>query len=803
MIRGRWAFAAAGMLVVIAVALVIAYHSLNRFQDRGDLPVAGLSEPVEVLRDRRGMPYLFAANRRDAMLAQGFITAQHRLFQLDFYRRLINGRLAELLGSDALESDRYLRTLNIAENAAGHWQRLQPADRVALQAYADGINAYVDDYRHEHHLEFRLLGTQPSRWKPQDLLAIAHYVASTQSQSLDSALVLRRMLDSVGADRVRALFPFLDESLPREVDTSRPIATGMRGAVDNRSMPGSLPGLGSNAWALSPSRTASGAPVLANDPHLNARTLPGVWHPIGLHTPDAHAVGAAIPGLPGLLVGRNERFAFGVTNAYGDTQDLYIEQVDPENPDRYRDGDRWRRFHRREETIRIRDPSAGNGYRTEALVVRETVRGPVITDLPSADAGGRVMSLRWTAADPQAQGSRLGFDRLWLARDEGELLEAINDIGLLTFHMVHAHVDGDIGARATGRIPVRANRGGTLPAVVRSRDNWIGWIPPDWMPAERNPPDGWVAAANHDTRADYYPFRYAEFFAPRYRRDRLVDLLDQGDQLDTARQWATMLDTRNRQAEALRPHIVAAMDRIQARGNGDDLLAEARTLLHDWDLHDRAGSPAPLIYHRIYKDLARTVFTEGLGTALAGELLPLGYLWKESLDDLVARRRLAELPGLSGSAADALVERVVLSSLRRLEREHGAEPAQWRWGEAHRILFTSPLRPAGVGRDWLGGGDHALDGSGETLLRAAYGFSGEGHAVRLHDSLRFLADLGDPHRVRASLAGGVVGRQFHPNFRDGLPAWLDGAAEDWWFSEQRIREHATARAWLRPVEEGR
>ena len=445
MILRRFIAVVLASLALLAAATGLWLYNLNHFQVRGELEVRGLDEPVEVLRDDRGIPYIFAAGTRDAYLAQGFITAQHRLFQMEFYRRLIEGRLSEIVGRRGFASDRWMRLLDPAGNAREHWQRLQPSDRIALQAYADGVNAYIRDYRHEHHAELRLAGIEARPWLPEDLLSIAHYVASTQSQSLRAGLVMHRIRDRIGATRTAMLFP---DMIPPDLPDQPPVRDRLAGDGTQDPAEDWLPpgiGAGSNAWAIAPGRSSGAGAVLANDPHLDGRMLPGVWHPVGLYTPEARAIGAALPGLPGMLVGRNEHLAFGITNAYGDTQDLYIETPDPEDPGRYLDGPRSLPFHVREEVIRIADDDAPGGMLEERIEVRTTHRGPVISDQPPASRTGRIVSLRWTAAHPVGQGSRLGIDRLWRAGDEGELLRAAGDISLLTLNLVYADIRGTVG----------------------------------------------------------------------------------------------------------------------------------------------------------------------------------------------------------------------------------------------------------------------------------------------------------------------------------------------------------------------
>ncbi len=784
------------LLLVLAAGAAVAWWAWQRtfYQVDGELVLPGLSEPVEVLRDSNGIPYLYARNLDDLYLAQGFVTAQHRLFQLTLYRELIAGRLAEIMGDSGLGSDRLMRLLDLRGNAERHAKQLGPETRRALQAYADGINAYVDLYRHEHPLELRLVGLEARAVTPEDLMAVAHFVSFSQSQTYPEKLVMQRIRDRLGDDAaLRLLRPGVQLSMP---DSAPGPMQSLLPDHPGDVVPG-LVAVGSNAWAVAPERSRGEAAVLANDPHLDARVLPGVWHPMGLSVPGVEAVGVAIPGLPGLMVGRNQHVAFGVTNSYGDMQDVYIEHVAPDDPDAYLEGGRRVPFRIRTETIRVRDAEASGGYREEQLVVRETRRGPVISDNRRGRAGERVLSLRWAAADADAWEREPGFHVLWQADSADALDEAASRIDIFLFNIVYATAAGDIGFRATGRVPVRADNQGVFPKPVTGEDDWLGWLPAGSMPAERNPQRGWIAAANHDNRPAGLEAYYSFSFAPAYRHRRIASLLDQQEAHAWDDHWGYMQDTRNLQAARIRGRMVEVMDRLLSSRPGLSGLADARDLLAAWDLHDAADQAAPLIYQALYRELALQAYAPVLGDELARAYLAIPYLWQERFDQLLLDNELDQWHGQAGPPQPRLEEEAVAVVLERLSSEYGPDPGAWRWGEAHRITFISPLRPDGPGRDWLGGGSHPYGGSGETLLRAAYA-QGLPFEARLHDSLRLLVDFAEPERLRANLAGGVVARQFHPHFRDQLQAWLAGEPETWLFGRNAVSGAAANNAVLVP-----
>lgn len=794
------------MLGVVAIALLAGAAAVVTGVGRGPqvdgarvLP--GLQDTVRVLRDEHGIAYIFAANTPDLIRAQGFVTAQDRIFQMEGYRALATGRLAEVVGEAALASDRQIRLVGLVRNAARHARLLSPEARAVLAWYAEGINAYVTAHADDLPLELRLAGLTARPWTVDDMVTVLHFVNWSQAANLKAELVMQQLVDRFGAERALRDFAPVNINPDRQ---ERPVLVGgaagaaAPGLADRHLLAdlgadGLLApiAIGSNNWAIGRTRSASGAPVLVNDPHLDSRLLPGIWHPVGLFTPEIQAVGAALPAVPGLLVGRNAQVAFGVTNAYGDSQDLFVERLAPGRSDHYVDGDRVRPFGVIEEVIRVKDPAAPGGFREERMTVRTTVRGPVVSGPALGYDGEQLLSLRMASAE--VPGGSIGIDRLLTARNVAEVDRAVQAIDVMYFNFVFADADGGIGHRATGRVPVRASAQGAFPKPVGAADDWTGTIPPERMPGTLSPARDWLATANNDTRPEGYGYDYSSYFAPSYRYRRIAEVLDQGRALTTGDQLALLLDTGNVQARRLRPLLVAALQ-------ADPAQADLARILADWDGRDDAAQAAPLIYHRLYERLAYETYVDEMGDALARSYLGQWYLWQERFDALLGT---PDAPWFDDTRTPAretlpdLVRRAAATVRGELQAQQGADPSSWRWGDAHRVRFSSPLRRSGIGRDLLGLPEHGMGGSGDTVMRALAPFLGDGQ-VQFLASMRLVADLGDADRVQAVVAGGVVDRQFHPNQKDQLRAWADGRLLDWWFSPRQIEAHARHRQELLP-----
>jgi penicillin amidase len=795
-----------GLLIACLLALALPASAfvgnLRGPKVDGELALPGLTAKVRVLRDEHGIPYIFAANTPDLIRAQGFVTAQSRLFQLEGLRAIAIGRLAESIGEAGLASDRQTRLLGLRRNGERHAKLLSPESRDFLVWYVEGLNAYITGHTNDHPLELRLAGFTPRPWTLEDMVTALHLANWSQAANFKAELTMQKLIDKFGADKA------LRELAPMNVNplrTQQPLIVGDAAGAqrlgdvellagldepDSAIAPPAPLAVGSNNWAVGKSRTASGAAVLVNDPHLDARLLPGVWHPIGLFAPGIQAVGAAYPFVPGIQVGRTAHVAFGVTNAYGDSQDLFIEKVAPGQPDHYVDGAQVRPFQVIEEVIRIKDKNATGGFREEKMTIRATVRGPIISGPILGYDGENLLSLRMASAE--LLGGSLGIDQLLTARNVADMDRAAQAIDLIYFNYVFVDKAGGIGHRSTGRVPVRASKQGSHPKPVGSSDDWRGFIPPDQMPA-MSPARDWVGTANHDTRPDGYAFDYSSYFASSYRIRRMIEVLDQGKGMRTADQSALMMDAQNLQAPRLKPALVAALQ-------DDPAHADLARILADWNGKDDKELAAPLIYHKLYERLAYETYVDEMGEKLARAWLGQWYAWQERFDELLKTPDSPWFDDVRTPQKEMLpdlVKRAAVAVRPELQAKHGADPTKWKWGDEHRIAFVSPLRRSGTGRDFMGYAEAPMSGSGATLLRALTPFM-SGFNVEFFASMRLVADMGDDQKIEAVVSGGVVDRQFHPHQKDQLSAWSEGRLLPWWFAPQQVEAHAVRRQELLP-----
>lgn len=791
------------MILAISLLLFLGCSGLNTYQTKGTLPLAGVTKQLTVVRDEKGMAYIFADSWRDAIKAYVFVTAQDRLFQMTLTRLFAQGRIAELAGQKAIALDTRMRTLGFHRMAKQHASILDQETRMFFQDYLDGVNAYIDSRQDTFPLEFKLAGIQPQPWSIEDSLSILYYMSWDTSANLKTEIIAQMLVEKLGPEKAMEIFPLNinpdDEENP---DQARHFAdpieiSRIKGFSTDKNLSALLlrgaKEMGSNNWIAGPGMTRSGKPIACYDPHLEANMLPGPWYPVGIIAPGERIVGVHIPGLPAMPFFRNQHIAIGTTNAYGDCQDLYVETLDPENQDRYLEGSRSIPLKTITEKLKIKDKKAKDGFRHETIKIQSTKRGPVVSGVLNNLKTKKVISLRWTPAETMA--SSMGLVKLIKARNVFDAKAALSKINVIALNFVFADTQGNIGWHATGRLPKRKKGNGTVPfVVVDDSDNWNGWIPFDEMPHLYNPEKGWVGTCNHHTVKRDYPYYYSSHQSPSYRYRRVKQLMANPDIAEVSDHWSYQRDTLNLMAEKLSPVIA---DILMSNEDTKDL---AR-ILSQWDLRDDPEKNGPTVFHTVYERFAWYTFKDELGDELAKTMLANWYFWQERFQEMVLSKRSpwfddVSTPNTIETLEDTLI-RAALDSKKRLSDSLGKNPEKWAWGRVHRHTFVSPIRRQGFGKTLVGGGSHPAPGSIEVLYRGYYKYN-EPYDVTVSAALRMVADLSDEDKVLAVLPGGVAGRIFHPHAKDQIKSFMNGEKRYWWFSDDAIENHTKSVLWLTP-----
>ncbi len=709
------------ILLPLLCAALYAHHWLHSTLPltAGSMRVAGISAPLTIARDGHGVPTIEASSDTDAFFGLGFAHGQDRLWQLELQRRIATGRLSEIFGREAVPQDVYMRTLGLGDAARASWSSLDQEARSSLEAYSKGVNAAVAAQR-RLPVEFWVLSVRPEPWTPYDSLAIMKLFALDLSSNhqLELERLFARTL--ITPERLRELFQVSSAGAPTGMQqgaaASGAASVSPAGSADStttRAQSAALASLldvhsgverqlslggrhvGSNAWVVSGRHTASGKPILANDPHLSLQ-IPSIWYAVRLRGDRLRVDGMSIPGLPVVVLGRNDRIAWGATSMMADTQDLYLEQVDIADPGRYRHGDQVHPFATRTEVIRIEAdfPSAlSKPLKPVQIRVRTSMHGPVISDI--SPTMKQTIALRWVGLD-RDDTSYQAFLRLNYARDWSEFRTALGGLVAPALNMLYADVDGNIGYLGAGRIPIRgAGQGAEPGAGWDPTFDWTGYIPADALPRAFNPAEGFIVSANNKPVGDDYPYFISSDWAPPDRAERIGVLLR--ERISTGKPFAAR-DMGAIQTDTLDLQVRALLPVLRAVEPGSARQAKAIARLKGWDGDMARDSIAASIFHAWVRHLKLELFSEAFtpgwqDRAQADHLNAVSAAVRPAqLARIVGTPTgpwCADAGGKPGDRCERALRASLAAALRELEKLADSDDMDdWGWGGLHRAAYN-------------------------------------------------------------------------------------------------------------------
>jgi penicillin amidase len=755
--------------------LLLLLPAIAKAQLSVPVEVKGINTPVKVRRDARAIPYLEAANTRDLYFAQGYVTASDRLWQMELARRTARGELAEVLGRLALEEDKRHRTFGFTQVAEATWPLLKPSSKTALEAYAAGVNAYLATLTDATlPAEFKVLGFRPRPWQPTDSLLIGKLFAEALSSTWQSD-IQRAAFADLSPERKAWLFP---EYSPLDVlvvgnddggkerrsegvkRSARPAvspdllaeANAMQGretlALERVGLTPELRGA-SNNWVVSGRRTASGRPLLANDPHLRA-TAPNIWYLVHLAAPGLRVAGVSAPGAPGVLLGHNQFIAWGATNLGPDVQDLYAEKFDPANPRRYQTPDGWREATVRREEIKVRKDFSSPATTTETHEVVTTWHGPVIV---------QNYALQWTALTPRA-GDFEGFFEVQTARNWADFTRALGQYTGPTQNFIYADTAGNIGYYGAGAIPIRKSGDGSVPYDGATNDGaWTGLIPPAELPRSYNPPSGIIVTANSRVVGKSYPhFLTRSWFAP-VRARRIYDLLAAKPKLTVDDFLAVLGDTGSVSGQIFAREVVKMM---QGPGAyiGDEEWQKFLAALKTWDARLEADSKMALLVNE-----TRLAFRNRMVRGILGDERAKDFrFWANDAtmtDRLIAERPVELLPS-SITSYPEMLQICYKEARRNLARRFGEDDGKWTWGAANPGVFYHPLAAVPLIGQQFSVAPYPQRGAGFLMATPNVGVS---------VSMRHVSEPGNWDAARFGLGLGQSGDPQSPHWKDQFEDW--------------------------------
>jgi len=715
------------LLFGLFVTYWIAYRPLP--QTSGQI-AAPISAKATVARDAIGVPHIAAASWEDAIFLQGFVTAQDRLWQMDALRRLAAGELSEIVGPSALELDRDSRRLRMRRMAEAHYRTLPESDRAVLAAYARGVNYFIETHRGRLPLEFSVLRYDPRPWTIADSLLCGLQMYRNLTTTWRDELQKAAMLEGGDRAKVNFLFPSL---------------------IGTEFQPGS------NAWALSGEHTASGKPILANDPHLEWG-IPSTWYQVHLQAPGLDVTGVSLPGMPCVIIGHNQRIAWGVTNLGFDVQDLYIERLDPRTG-RYLFRGQLEQARSETEWIAVKD--------ARPIEFRQwiTRHGPVILA-----EGNRFLALRWSAADPGS--FQFPFLDLNRAGNWSEFTAAVARFPGPGQNFVYADVDGNIGYHASGKLPIRKNYDGDVPVDGSSGDfEWEGFIPFEQLPAFYNPPQGWIITANQNPFPSDYPYRVHGGFAPPYRSHEIRALLTAHDHWKPADLLAVQKDVYSAFLDHLARRVVAAYDRSK---KDDAALKDAVAVLRGWNGQMEKRTAAPMLISAVYQELRRRI----ADSASPGK----ANLYGPQMAPAVVEKLLNDPRGWFADE-DALLVGALAAGIQDGRKTQGSKVERWNYGGFSELTIRHPV---GDKLPLLGPyfnvGPVEMSGASTTIKQTT---------SVLGPSMRFIADLSNWDQSLNNITIGESGQILSSHYKDQWDAYYVGRSFPMWFGKLEAKHSLT------------
>ncbi|MDX1591689.1 MAG: penicillin acylase family protein [Balneolaceae bacterium] len=747
-----------------------------------------LSSTVDIHWDSYGVPYIYAENEEDLYFTAGYVHAQERLWQMTLSQLSAEGRFAEFFGEDLVELDQYQRTLGFWETALRIQNESDPQLIQLLQRYADGVNEYVNNNRRSLPMQFTLLDMEPIEWTVTHSIALTRLMAWDQNIHWWSELTFAFLEESLPPSRLQELFPQYDDRYPTTLNDaqSRRLAGSLLPLIEldfSRKEILSMEGtqVGSNAWAVSGSKTESGLPILAGDPHMGL-SIPGFWFEAHYRIPGHRITGATIPGIPFMVLGNNDHAAWSITNMMADVTDFYVETLDNSDSTRYVIGGSAEEpltesFRIRNEIIRVK------GSDDQLFRVRETRNGPIVTDLIAEDADTTItqtVSLAWTGHRVSHEG--MAVYQMNHASTIQEFENAVEAFKSPAMNITYADKQNNIAIFSAGAIPLRNEnpllfREGSDPSSI-----WNGYIPYDELPKLVNPAQGFVAHSNNKLHTDSYSHYIGSFWAPPSRIMRVTQLLQTEELMGEEFIQQMQVDTYSEHAREITEDILPML-----RGPGRSEFDLVRSYLENWDYYYTSSSTAATVFDLFYLNLSRNTLADELGSHSYETLTRLSYLPVRILHRMIDNDSVFfnDITTEDQENRADIVRKSMRETIEQLQNRFGSEPYDWRWENVNSLTLKPPLlgeaaeNPNAPGtlkvivNSLFNKGPYSPPGHSMSINKAEYAWD-RPFEVFLGPSIRRIVDLSNNSSSLSVLPTGQSGNPISTYYGDQTDMWLEG-----------------------------
>jgi penicillin amidase len=767
----KWVLSILFGLIIVVFLGIYGYLQSTLPDYNGKMTIPGLNDKVEIIRDSYGMPHIYAQTDKDARFALGYCMAQDRLFQMDIVRRAARGRLAEILGQDLVPLDKFFRTIT-AGNSVEDIAAAYPHETVSVwEAYAEGVNYFIDNHKGALPIEFTLLGYTPEPWQPSDGMAVNYYMAWDLNTAFYVEMLFAAVIDKVGEKMARDIFPDYAEGYPVIVPEGMASLDLLKTLNLARKILGTEGGGASNSWVVSAEKSATGMPIFANDPHLG-HSAPGIWYEAHLVTPSMNVSGSILPGIPFIIIGANEHVAWGWTNVMADDADFYIEKINPDNPDQYEYRGRWEDMTIKYEIIKIK------GAQDEKHPVKLTRHGPIIDDLNKLkESKGTSLSMRWTAYDMLQANPFLDLNTAGSIDDIEKAVEHFKCPGQ---NWVYADDKGNIGFWAAVGIPIRDGFSGAIPVPGwDGKHEWKGYVPTAEQPHMRNPTTGWIATANNKIVGDDYPYPISHYYVMPDRFVRIQEMITAKEKLDVK-------DFEKIQADF---YVVLAKEwvPIMLKSLSDEKLSEkekkALSTLNDWDFVANTAGTAPTVFHAVINEMVKNTFKKRLGDELYGNYIGKSFVVFNAMRNLMFRGQSPWFDDPDTPEVEGIREIIVKSFKKAviyLEGQMGDKVDDWKWGQLHTLTMKVVI-------------PHLISGRFQrdfaTVNPQPYRLSNPWEG--LHGaSLRYIIDFSNMKNSLRVIPTGISGNFMSPHYDDQTELWRTGKYRPFVLDRESVEKDA-------------
>jgi penicillin amidase len=753
-----------GLILVIFIG-VYTYLRFTLPDYNGEITVPGIIKPVEIIRDSYGMPHIYAQTDEDIYFALGYCMAQDRLFHMDLTRRAARGKLAEILGQDLVAVDKFFRTITAGKSFEEIADAYTPDTRSASKAYAAGVNHFIAHHKGPLPIEFTILGYTPEPWEPADGVAVHYVMAADLNSAFTIEMLHAAVIEKVGEKMAQEIFRNYAEGYPLIIPEGLTALDFLKTLSLAREIRGTEGGGASNSWVVSGKKSASGGPILANDPHLGHRS-PGIWYEAHMVSPSMNVSGALLPGIPFVIIGANEHVAWGFTNVMADDADFYIERINPANPDQYEFMGRWEDMTIKEEVIKVK------GADNVKFKVRLTRHGPIVDEINQyKEPKNTALSVRWTAYDMLVANP---FYYLNTAGSIEDIERAADHFKCPGQNWVYADDKGNIGYWAAVGIPIRDGFSGAVPVPGwDGKHEWKGYVPTRKQPHLKNPARGWIATANNKHVGDDYPYPISHYYAMPDRFVRIQEMITAKPKFDTQDFAEMQVDFYVVLAKEWVPMMLASLSGKQFSEKEKKAIAA----LKNWNFVAGAEGIAPTVFHATVNAMIKNTFKKRLGTDLYGQYVKNKDLVFNAMRNLITAGQSswfddpdsAEVEGINDIIAKSFAEAVTY-----LEEKMGSNVDDWKWGDLHTLTLYHPFgKSSSLMGYFMNIGPNPMGGSMATVNPQPYKLSQpwEGYHGA---SLRYIIDFANRKNSRRVIPAGISGNFMSPHYDDQAELWRTG-----------------------------